>query len=134
MFELSHVRVAYPGQERWAVDGVSLTLAAGEKLGLVGESGCGKSTLGRAALRLLPPQSQVQGEVWFNGEAVLEFTPQRLRQFRGEAIALVFQDPMTRLDPLIDHWGSLLGDPAGPSCQSIRRGGQTTGASGVGGG
>jgi len=106
LFELRHLRVAYPGQEHWAVDGVSLTLAAGEKLGLVGESGCGKSTLGRAALRLLPPQSQVQGEVWFNGEAVLEFTPQRLRQFRGEAIALVFQDPMTRLDPLMtigDH-------------------------------
>lgn len=101
LLSLEHFCVAYPGQENWAVRDVSLTLAAGEKLGLVGESGCGKSTLGRAALRLLPTPSRLEGQVQFQGESVLAFGSKRLRQFRGEAIALVFQDPMTRLDPLM---------------------------------
>ena len=103
---LESFSVTYPGQAERAVDRVSLQLSPGEKLGLVGESGCGKSTLGRAALRLLPRSTELQGRVWFNGESVLDFTPQRLRRFRGEAIALVFQDPMTRLNPLMtigDH-------------------------------
>ena len=98
--------VTYPAQEQRAVEEVSLSILPGEKLGLVGESGCGKSTLGRAALRLLPKQTTLEGRIWFNGESVLDFTPRRLREFRGEAIALVFQDPMTRLDPLMtigDH-------------------------------
>jgi len=98
--------VTYPAQEQRAVESVSLALSPGEKLGLVGESGCGKSTLGRAALRLLPKQASLAGNVWFNGQSVLDFTPRRLREFRGEAVALVFQDPMTRLDPLMtigDH-------------------------------
>ncbi len=93
--------VAYPGQSAWAVDEVSFAVAAGEILGLVGESGCGKSTLGRAALRLLPQGSRLQGQVTFEDRSVLGFTPRELRHFRGEAVSLVFQDPMTRLDPLM---------------------------------
>ena len=106
LLALENFSVTYPGQRDPAVDSVVLTLAAGEKLGLVGESGCGKSTLGRAMLRLLPKATDLRGRVWFKGESVLDFTPQRLRQFRGEAVALVFQDPMTRLNPLMtigDH-------------------------------
>ncbi len=109
LFRVENLWVAYPelqGQSSWAVDGVSFSLAPGERLGLVGESGCGKSTLGRAAMRLLPKSSRIEGKVTFAGESVFEMNPHRLRQFRGEVVALVFQDPMTRLDPLMtigDH-------------------------------
>ena len=104
LFSVENLRVAYPqrrGQSGWAVDGVSLTLEPGEKLGLVGESGCGKSTLGRAAMRLLPDSTLIEGRVGFAGESVFEMNASRLRRFRGEAVALIFQDPMTRLDPLM---------------------------------
>ena len=106
LFNVENLRVSYPSnrstaQQQWAVDDVSFTLQPGEKLGLVGESGCGKSTLGRAAMRLLPAGSQVEGKVSFNGQSVFDLTPAELRRFRGEAVALIFQDPMTRLDPLM---------------------------------
>ena len=104
MFTIENLRVAYPSQNKspsWVVDDVSLTLKPGERLGLVGESGCGKSTLGRAAMRLLPESSLIQGRVTFGGKSVFDLNEKELRQFRGEAIALVFQDPMTRLDPLM---------------------------------
>ena len=110
LFQVEHLRVAYPrhGAEAiaWAVDDVSFTLNPGEKLGLVGESGCGKSTLGRAAMRLLSAETQVEGRVTFAGQSVFDFSTEALRRFRGEAVALIFQDPMTRLDPLMtigDH-------------------------------
>ncbi len=112
LFAVEHLRVAYPApsltshETHWAVDDVSFTLQPGEKLGLVGESGCGKSTIGRAVMRLLSPESQIQGRVLFQGQSVLDLDPEGLRRFRGEAVALIFQDPMTRLNPLMtisDH-------------------------------
>lgn len=110
LLEVDRLRVAYRDRSQtgitWAVDDVSFTLNPGEKMGLVGESGCGKSTLGRAIMRLLPEGSQVDGRVIFQGQSVLELDRAELRQFRGEIVALVFQDPMTRLDPLMtigDH-------------------------------
>ncbi|MBH8554352.1 ABC transporter ATP-binding protein [Nostocaceae cyanobacterium CENA357] len=105
LFGIENLRVAYPQRSQeepsWAVDDVSFTLQPGERMGLVGESGCGKSTLGRAAMRLLPASSCVEGRVTFQGESVFDLTPPQLRKFRGEAVALIFQDPMTRLDPLM---------------------------------
>jgi peptide/nickel transport system permease protein len=98
----------------WAVDGVDLDLAPGEALGLVGESGCGKSSLGRALLNLMPPGGLVGGEVTLAARG--EDEPQldlvrasraQLRAVRGNRAALVFQEPMTRLDPLMrvsDHF------------------------------
>ncbi|MGD1715880.1 dipeptide ABC transporter ATP-binding protein [Dapis sp. BLCC M172] len=109
LLNIENLRVAYPekrGKSHWAVNNVSLKLQPGEKLGLVGESGCGKSTLGRAAMRLLPQSVQVEGSVTFGEKSVFGMNPSQLRKFRGEAVALVFQDPMTRLDPLMtigDH-------------------------------
>ncbi|MBC1239351.1 ABC transporter ATP-binding protein [Nostoc sp. 2RC] len=105
LFCIENLRVAYPQRSEeapsWAVDDVSFTLQRGEKMGLVGESGCGKSTIGRAVMRLLPPSSRVEGRVTFEGQSVFDLTPNQLQKFRGEAIALIFQDPMTRLDPLM---------------------------------
>ena len=106
LLEVRDFRVSYPGPLTWAVEGVSLALFAGEKLGLVGESGCGKSTLGRAAMRLLPKGSRIEGTAKFEGRSIVDFSADELRRFRGEAVSLVFQDPMTRLDPLMtigDH-------------------------------
>ncbi|MBD2138792.1 ABC transporter ATP-binding protein [Anabaena sp. FACHB-1237] len=105
LFTVENLRVAYPQRgkeaETWAVNDVSFTLQPGEKMGLVGESGCGKSTIGKAVMRLLPENSQVTGKVIFRGDSVLDLTPEQMRKFRGEAVALIFQDPMTRLDPLM---------------------------------
>ncbi|MBW4561432.1 MAG: ABC transporter ATP-binding protein [Mojavia pulchra JT2-VF2] len=105
LFCIKNLRVAYPqpsGEElNWAVDDVSFTLQRGERMGLVGESGCGKSTLGRAVMRLLPSSSRIEGQATFQGKSIFDLTPQEVRKFRGEAVALIFQDPMTRLDPLM---------------------------------
>jgi peptide/nickel transport system ATP-binding protein len=105
LFCIENLRVAYPQRSSeaasWAVDDVSFTLQPGERMGLVGESGCGKSTIGRAVMRLLPASSRVEGRVTFEGESVFDLSLNQLRKFRGEAIALIFQDPMTRLDPLM---------------------------------
>ena len=97
------LRVWY-GTERGAVqavDGVTLEIAAGETLGLVGESGCGKSTLGRGIMGLLPEGAVVDGEVRFGDEDLVGVAPKMLRAMRGPEIGMIFQEPMTRLDPLM---------------------------------
>ncbi|MFM7368639.1 MAG: ATP-binding cassette domain-containing protein, partial [Sphaerospermopsis kisseleviana] len=105
LFSVENLRVAYPQFDEeapiWAVNDVSFALQPGEKMGLVGESGCGKSTIGRAIMRLLPASSRVEGKIIFRDDSVLDLTPVQMQKFRGEAVALVFQDPMTRLDPLM---------------------------------
>lgn len=105
LLSIENLKIAYPQPSEdeidWAVDNVSFTLKVGERMGLVGESGCGKSTLGRAIMRLLPKSSRTEGKVIFQSKPVFDLTPQELRKFRGEAIALIFQDPMTRLNPLM---------------------------------
>jgi peptide/nickel transport system ATP-binding protein len=103
------LRVAYatPQGMLQAVDGVSLDVAPGESVGLVGESGCGKSTMGKALMQLLPPGAEMSGSVRLDGQELVGMSPRRLRRIRGEDIALVFQEPMTRLDPLMrvsDHF------------------------------
>ncbi|NYI03976.1 ABC transporter ATP-binding protein [Allostreptomyces psammosilenae] len=84
-----------------AVDGVSFDLRPGETLGVVGESGCGKSSLGRAILGLLPPGSATDGAVDFRGTDLLGLSPRELRALRGPDLGLIFQEPMTRLNPLM---------------------------------
>lgn len=86
-----------------AVNGVSYTLAEGETLGVVGESGCGKSVHALSLMRLIPepPGRITEGEVLFDGQNLLTFGPQRMQQIRGKDIAMIFQDPMTSLNPVL---------------------------------
>ncbi len=90
-----------------AVDGVSFDLGRGETLGLVGESGCGKSTLGRGVLGLLPDAAKTAGSVQFEGTELIGLPRRQLRRLRGPKLGLIFQEPMTRLNPLLrisDHF------------------------------
>ena len=86
-----------------AVNGVSFQLLPGETLGIVGESGCGKSITAMSIMRLIPtpPGKIVDGEVLFQGKDVLKMNDQQLRDIRGNDIAMVFQDPMTSLNPVL---------------------------------
>jgi len=84
-----------------ALDKVSLDIERGQLIGLVGESGCGKSTLGFAILRLIPPPGRiVGGSILFDAEELLDKDGAYMRQIRGKRISMVFQDPMTSLNPL----------------------------------
>jgi oligopeptide/dipeptide ABC transporter ATP-binding protein len=84
-----------------AVDGVSFTIKRGEVLGLVGESGCGKSVASLSIMRLIDkPGKIVGGEVIFKGEDLLKKTEEEIRKIRGSEIAMIFQEPMTSLNPV----------------------------------
>jgi oligopeptide transport system ATP-binding protein len=86
-----------------AVNGVSYTLNEGEALGLVGESGCGKSVSAMSLMRLIPtpPGRIVEGEVLFDGKDLLKLNDEGIRRVRGNDIAMIFQDPMTSLNPVL---------------------------------
>ena len=101
VLRLRQLRVRYPGADAATLDGLDLELAAGERLALVGPSGCGKSTVARALLHLLPPGSASSGSIELCGQDPRVLQPKALSHLRGEAVALVFQDPMTRLNPLL---------------------------------
>lgn len=85
-----------------AVDGVSFNIAAGETMGIVGESGSGKSVTSHSIIRLLPPRTGkiVGGSIEFEGRDILALSKKELLDFRGKDIAVIFQDPMTSLDPV----------------------------------
>jgi oligopeptide/dipeptide ABC transporter ATP-binding protein len=90
-----------------AVDNVSLDIQRGEILGLVGESGCGKSTFGKALMRLhTGPARNAGGELWFDGRDLMKLSEREMPDIRGAEIGMVFQDPMTSLNPvqrILDH-------------------------------
>jgi len=86
-----------------AVDGISYDVQEGETMGLVGESGCGKSVSALSILRLIPspPGKIVGGEVWFDGQDLLKVDEDEIRHVRGNRIAMIFQEPMTSLNPVL---------------------------------
>jgi peptide/nickel transport system ATP-binding protein len=85
-----------------AVDGVSFTIDAGETVALVGESGCGKSVTSMSILRLIPePPGRIAGSVRFQGRELLELPEQEMRALRGNEISMIFQEPMTSLNPVL---------------------------------
>ncbi|TPW29660.1 ABC transporter ATP-binding protein [Pararhizobium mangrovi] len=84
-----------------AVDGVDLDIAPGEVFGLVGESGSGKSVTLRALMRLVHPPGRVEGNVAWQGRDLMAMKPEELRRMRGGEIAMIFQEPMTALNPVL---------------------------------
>src|SRR5262249_7385292 len=90
-------------EPRRVVEEASFTLAAGQTLGLVGESGCGKSVTAMSILRLLPtpPSRVIEGRILFEGKDLLSLPPEAMRAIRGDRIGMVFQEPMTSLNPVL---------------------------------
>jgi oligopeptide/dipeptide ABC transporter ATP-binding protein len=103
LLEIRDLRVEYRRGNVAAVRGVSIDLAPGESLGLAGESGSGKSTLALSVLRLLAPEAvrAVTGRILFKGRDVLTLADRELRSLRGGAVATVFQDPFSALNPVL---------------------------------
>jgi peptide/nickel transport system ATP-binding protein len=111
VLDIEDLVVRYPDAAGSTLDGLTLRLDPGDTLALVGPSGCGKSTVARAVLQLLPAGSLCEGSLTLAGEDPRRLKRPALRHLRGEAVGLVFQDPMTRLNPLLrigDHLSDTL--------------------------
>ncbi|MFA5896414.1 MAG: ABC transporter ATP-binding protein [Thermoplasmata archaeon] len=103
LLEVEGLTVTYASRDGpiAAVRDLDLVLERGQTLGLIGESGCGKSTLGKAILRILPEGTQVEGFIRFDGKNLATADEDTLEGYRGRNLSMIFQDPMTRLDPLM---------------------------------
>ena len=106
ILEVSNLRTYFHGKDGAvpAVDGVSFSVAAGQTLGIVGESGCGKSITALSILQLMPTRTaQIEqgSSIRLQGEELLTKTPQQMCRLRGDEIAMIFQDPMTSLNPVM---------------------------------
>lgn len=103
-FGIRHLTVKYHSGNSiiHAVNDVSLELKAGETLGLVGETGAGKTTIAKSILRILPENSveSVEGDIWFEGKQIPDMDDKELQALRGKSISMIFQDPMTALNPV----------------------------------
>jgi peptide/nickel transport system ATP-binding protein len=103
LLEVDRLSVRFPTRAGLltAVNEVSFTVAAGETLAIVGESGCGKSVTALALMRLLPAQATLSGSVRLAGEELVGLPEKRMRQLRGGRVAMIFQDPMSALNPVL---------------------------------
>jgi peptide/nickel transport system ATP-binding protein len=110
LLDVQHLTVTFdrPGASLTAVDDLTLTIAAGETVGLVGESGSGKSVTALAILRLLQPPGRVtRGRIFFEGRDLLNLSEAEMRPVRGGRISLIFQEPMTALNPTMRVGGQI---------------------------
>ncbi len=98
---IKNLSLAYPPNQKWILDGLNLKLSKGESLALIGSSGSGKSTLAKLLLQILPQGTVYKGEVRFHNQDLMNLTIDELERLRGELIGLVFQDPASRLNPLM---------------------------------
>ena len=134
LLDVQDLRVTFPGADgrrTVAVDGVGFGLDRGRTLGIVGESGCGKSVTSLAIMGLLPKgAAEVSGRVVFDGSDLLALPERRLQDLRGDRLAMIFQEPMTSLNPLhtiekqigeiLDLHQGVAGDLAGRSPMRLR--------------
>lgn len=97
--EIQDLRVTFGRRQRVGVTGVNLSIEAGERVGLIGESGSGKSVTALALMGLLPETATVTGQILLNGTDILAANDKQLSKLRGDVISMVFQEPMTALDP-----------------------------------
>lgn len=105
LLEVKNLKVVYDTQDGRveALNGVNLSLKKGQTLGLVGETGAGKTTLAKSIMRLIPnpPGKVLDGEILFKGQDLLKITEKDMRKIRGAEISMIFQDPMTSLNPVM---------------------------------
>ncbi|MGR6773200.1 ABC transporter ATP-binding protein [Pectobacterium brasiliense] len=99
LVDIQDLRVDFPGHQ--AVRGLNLTINAGETLALVGESGCGKSATALSLMRLVAEPGTISGRILFDGQDLLTLPDRQMRQLRGNALSMIFQEPMTSLNPVL---------------------------------
>ena len=104
LLEIRNLSVEYHTDDAviYAVNNIHLSIKKGETMGLVGETGAGKTTIAKSVLRVLqtPPARLVSGEIFYQGEDLLKLSEREMRKIRGNKIAMIFQEPMTSLNPV----------------------------------
>ena len=102
LLSIRNLNVTYPTRrgDMNVIADLALDVKHGEVLGLVGESGCGKSTLGKAIMRLIPAPGKTTGHLTFDGTDLLTLDESHMREYRGRRLSMIFQDPMTSLNPI----------------------------------
>ena len=108
ILKIQDLSICYPNNRELVLDNLNLEIQRGETLAVIGSSGCGKSTIAKSVLQILPYGTFIKGEIFVAGRNLKEFDHLSLTKIRGESIGLIFQDPMTRLNPLMSIGEHLL--------------------------